>query len=109
MCTRCQREWGQNLCTGEDSMFPASCPSFRASQSSSSSTVNPLPTLALLASVLLLSIAVPMSAQVPRSTHVVLVIEENTGFNTTTANMPWLVGQGNANGFANNYTTNSGG
>jgi len=47
------------------------------------------------------------SAQVPHSSHVVLVIEENTGFSTTMANMPWLVGEGNAYGYANNYTTNS--
>ena len=39
----------------------------------------------------------------------ILVIEENTTLNTTVAYMPWLVSQGNANGFATNYNTNSGG
>lgn len=51
----------------------------------------------------------PATAQVPHSNHVFLVIEENRSFNTATANMPWLVSQGNANGFANNYTTDSAG
>ena len=59
--------------------------------------------------ILAVSLCRPAAAQVPHSSHVVLVIEENTGFNNTKANMPWLVGQGNANGFANNYTTDSAG
>jgi len=68
---------------------------------------SPLQPLRLVAAVLLLSVS--LTAQVPHSSHVVLVIEENTGFNTATANMPWLVGEGNTYGFANNYTTNSAG
>src|SRR6266404_2526612 len=50
-----------------------------------------------------LLLAFSAAAQVPRSSHVVLVIEENTSFNTTVANMPWLVSQGNANGHATNF------
>jgi len=53
----------------------------------------------------------PLSAQtnVPLSQHVVVVIEENHSFSEVQANMPWLVGQGNANGFANNYHSDNGG
>src|SRR5260370_34653415 len=51
--------------------------------------------------------AVSAGAQVPRSSHVVLVIEENTSFNTTIANMPWLVAQGNANGYATTFISDT--
>jgi phosphatidylinositol-3-phosphatase len=61
------------------------------------------------ANMILMYLSLAASAQIPGSSHVILVIEENTSFNTTVANMPWLVNQGNINGFANNYTTNSGG
>src|SRR5258708_15432707 len=53
--------------------------------------------------------AMSAQAQVSRSSHVVLVIEENTSFNTTLANMPWLVSQGNANGYATNFISNTSG
>jgi acid phosphatase len=56
-----------------------------------------------------LFLAVSMEAQVPHSSHIVLVIEENTSFNTTVANMPWLVAQGNANGVAGNYISDNSG
>ena len=65
--------------------------------------------LVFCATMILLGLSLPALAQVPPSSHVILVIEENTSFNTAVANMPWLVGKGNTNGFANNYTTNSGG
>jgi hypothetical protein len=65
--------------------------------------------LRLFVTLFLLCLTIPAFAQVPRSRHVVIVIEENTSFSTTTSQMPWLVGEGNANGFANNFTTNSGG
>ena len=42
-------------------------------------------------------------AQVPRSSHVVLLIDENTSYGTTLANMPWLVKQGAANGYSASY------
>jgi len=48
-------------------------------------------------------------AQVPSSQHVVLVIDENSSYNDVTANMPWLVGQGKANGYATNYQSDNGG
>jgi phosphoesterase family protein len=48
-------------------------------------------------------------AQVPLSQHVVLVIDENTSFNAVMANMPWLVGQGYANGYATNYHSDTSG
>ncbi len=56
-----------------------------------------------------LFLAFSAEAQVPRSSHVVLVIEENTSFNTTVANMPWLVSQGNANGHATNFISDTSG
>jgi hypothetical protein len=46
---------------------------------------------------------------VPRSSHVVLVVEENTSYNTSVANMPWLISQGNAFGHATNYFSNTSG
>ncbi len=56
-----------------------------------------------------LFLAFSAEAQVPRSSHIVLVIEENTSFNTTVANMPWLVSQGNANGHATNFISDTSG
>ncbi len=46
-------------------------------------------------------------AVVPHSSHVVLVIDENTSYGTTLAQMPWLVGQGAANGHTSNFTSNT--
>lgn len=46
-------------------------------------------------------------AQVPHSSHVILLMEENTGYATTLANMPWLVATGAANGHATNYVSNT--
>ncbi len=48
-------------------------------------------------------------AQVPTSQHVVLIINENTSYNDVMANMPWLTGQGYANGYATNYKSDNGG
>jgi len=48
-------------------------------------------------------------AQVPSSQRVVLVIDENSSFNDVMANMPWLVSQGKANGYATNYESDNGG
>lgn len=48
-------------------------------------------------------------APVPRSSHVVMVIDENTSYNTTLAEMPWLVSQGSAHGHATNYISNTSG
>jgi phosphatidylinositol-3-phosphatase len=49
------------------------------------------------------------AAQIPSSQHVVLVIEENHDYAQVLASMPWLVSQGNANGYATNYVAESGG
>jgi acid phosphatase len=55
------------------------------------------------------------TAQVPSSSHVILVIEENTSYssvtntNNSTTYMPWLVGEGNTYGHATNYFSDSGG
>src|SRR6478735_10737702 len=49
------------------------------------------------------------NGQVPASSHVVLVIEENTSYSTARANMPWLVNEGNIYGYANNYTADTSG
>jgi hypothetical protein len=46
---------------------------------------------------------------VPLSSHVVLVIDENTSYRTTVAQMPWLVQQGSTNGCATNYVSNTSG
>jgi hypothetical protein len=48
-------------------------------------------------------------APVPHSSHVVLVIDENTSYSTTVAQMPWLVKQGTANGHAANLVSNTSG
>ena len=45
-----------------------------------------------------------MQAQsVPRSNHVVLVVEENQQFTTVQSQMPWLTSMGNQYGYAANY------
>ncbi|HEY6251026.1 MAG TPA: alkaline phosphatase family protein [Candidatus Angelobacter sp.] len=49
------------------------------------------------------------TAQVPRSSHVVLVIEENTSYNTAAAEMPWLMKQGSTYGHATDYVSNTSG
>lgn len=45
----------------------------------------------------------PQSSTVPRSSHVVLVIEENHTYAQVLSSMPWLVSQGNAYGYATDY------
>jgi acid phosphatase len=52
---------------------------------------------------------VQANAQVPASSHVVLVIEENTSLSTARANMPWLVNESNLYGYANNYSADTSG
>jgi hypothetical protein len=63
----------------------------------------------VLAAAALMCIAAAAYAQVPVSQHVVLVIDENHSYSDVIANMPWLVGQGDANGYATNYKSDSGG
>lgn len=63
----------------------------------------------VLAVVLLVCSAVAALAQVPTARHVVLVIDENHSYSQVVANMPWLVDQGKANGYATNYRSDSGG
>ncbi|HXJ90565.1 MAG TPA: alkaline phosphatase family protein [Candidatus Binatia bacterium] len=63
----------------------------------------------VLAAIVLVCIAAGAFAQVPTSKHVVLVINENTTYNDVIANMPWLTGQGNSNGYATNYRSDNGG
>src|SRR5438045_2034806 len=36
-------------------------------------------------------------------------MDENTSYNDVINNMPWLVGEGNANGYATNYHSDNGG
>ena len=50
----------------------------------------------VLAAAALMCIAAAASGQVPVSQHVVLVIDENHSYSDVIANMPWLVGQGDA-------------
>ena len=63
----------------------------------------------VLAAAALMCIAAAMYAQVPVSQHVALVIDENSSYEDVIANMPWLVGQGNTNGYATNYKSDNGG
>ena len=46
---------------------------------------------------------------VPHSSHVVVVMDENTSYSTTTAQMPWLVQQGQTYGYATNFISNTSG
>src|ERR1700739_2975521 len=46
-------------------------------------------------------------APVPPSSHVVLIIDENTSYGTTLSQMSWLVGQGTANGHTTNFISNT--
>ncbi len=48
-------------------------------------------------------------APIPRSSHVVLLVDENTSLSTTLADMPYLVSLGSANGHAINYVSNTSG
>jgi hypothetical protein len=57
----------------------------------------------------LLLVSVAGFAQVPVSQRVILIINENSSFNEVTANMPWLMAEGNANGYAANYKSDSSG
>lgn len=61
------------------------------------------PRRGLYISTVLLLVSLAGFAQVPASQHVVLVINENSSFSNVTANMPWLIAEGNANGYATNY------
>lgn len=50
--------------------------------------------------------------QVPLAQHVILVVEENTSFDTVVGpppSMPWLVGEGGLYGYAANYYSNASG
>ena len=48
-------------------------------------------------------------AQVPVSQHVILIIEENHSYDEVMVNMPWLVSEGEANGYAANFKSDNGG
>lgn len=48
-------------------------------------------------------------AQVPLSQHVILIIDENHSYDEVMVNMPWLVSQGNANGYSANFKSDNGG
>jgi len=62
-----------------------------------------------VSALVLVCVAAAAFAQVPSSQHVVLVINENSSFTNVKAYMPWLIGQGNAHGYATNYQSDSGG
>lgn len=63
----------------------------------------------VLAAIALVCLAASAFAQVPIAQHVVLVIDENSSYSDVTANMPWLVGQGNTYGYATKYQSDTGG
>ena len=48
-------------------------------------------------------------APVPHSSHVVLLMDENTSYATTLTQMPWLVGLGAVHGHTTNYISNTAG
>lgn len=58
-------------------------------------------------SMLLLPASVHAQGTVPRSSHVVLVMDENTSYSTTMAEMPWLTKHGAAYGHATNYVSDT--
>jgi phosphatidylinositol-3-phosphatase len=66
-------------------------------------------TMLLLIFALLFPFFSHAQAPIPPSSHVVLIIEENTSYSTTLAHMPWLVSQGAAYGHTTNYVSNTGG
>lgn len=59
--------------------------------------------------VLLAGVTIAGFAQVPSSQRVITIIDENHSFNEVMANMPWLVSQGNASGYASNFKSDNGG
>lgn len=63
----------------------------------------------VLAAATMLSITAAALAQVPAAKRVVLVINENSSFSDVVANMPWLIGQGNSNGYVTKYQSDNGG
>jgi len=67
--------------------------------------VRSLSLVSLNCALILLVSAASGAEVVPLAQHVVLVVEENTSFNTTFNNMPWLVSEGHKYGYADNYTT----
>jgi len=48
-------------------------------------------------------------ASVPRSGHVIVIMDENSSFTDVFNNMTWLVNEGKANGYATNYRSDNGG
>lgn len=71
---------------------------------------NVLPSVMTLVVVLLLGpLTTAGQAPVPRSSHVIFVMDENTSYATTLAQMPWLVSQGSANGYTTNYVSDTSG
>jgi hypothetical protein len=62
-----------------------------------------------VSAVLFALLAVTAVAQIPSSQRVILVIDENTKYSDVLADMPWLVSQGNAYGYASNYLSDNGG
>jgi acid phosphatase len=64
-------------------------------------------TMLLFTIMLLCPLVCKAQAPVPPSSHVVLVIDENTSYGTTLSQMSWLVGQGTANGHTSNFTSNT--
>jgi hypothetical protein len=63
----------------------------------------------LSSAIVLLCFSATVFAQVPSAQHVVLVIDENSSYNAVMGNMPWLVGKGNAYGYATHYQSDNGG
>ncbi len=67
------------------------------------STPTPVPTPVLTPTPTPTPTPLPPTSGIPRSAHVVLVIEENHTFDQVKASMPWLTSTGNSYAFSTNY------
>ncbi|HEY6968352.1 MAG TPA: alkaline phosphatase family protein [Candidatus Angelobacter sp.] len=69
--------------------------------------------LALAITIVVFALVCPYGIQaqttVPHSSHVILVMDENTSYSTTVAQMPWLVQQGQTYGYATNFISDTSG
>ena len=64
--------------------------------------------ISVLAAAALPCLSAAALAPVPSAQHVILVIDENSSYSDVVANMPWLISQGNADGYATNYQSDNG-
>src|ERR1700744_575322 len=68
-----------------------------------------VPVAAVFLALIFIASAGHAQVSIPHSSHVVFLMDENTSYNTAALQMPWLMSQGAANGYASNYTSNTAG